>query len=37
VLGFVSIGFQGFILFTSSPFERLVPAAQDGHDLNPLL
>ncbi len=37
VLGFVSIGFQGFILFTSNPFERLVPAAQDGHDLNPLL
>jgi cytochrome c-type biogenesis protein CcmF len=37
VLGFVSIGFQGFILFTSNPFERLVPAAVDGQDLNPLL
>jgi cytochrome c-type biogenesis protein CcmF len=37
VLGFVSIGFQAFILFTSNPFERLVPAAMDGQDLNPLL
>ncbi|MGI9246020.1 MAG: heme lyase CcmF/NrfE family subunit [Steroidobacteraceae bacterium] len=37
VLGFVSVGFQGFILFTSNPFERLLPAAPDGQDLNPLL
>jgi cytochrome c-type biogenesis protein CcmF len=37
VLGVVSIGFQLFILLTSSPFERLVPAAMDGRDLNPLL
>jgi cytochrome c-type biogenesis protein CcmF len=37
VLGVVSIGFQSFILFTSSPFERLIPAATDGQDLNPLL
>jgi cytochrome c-type biogenesis protein CcmF len=37
VLGFVSIGFQLFILLTSSPFERLLPAAVDGRDLNPLL
>jgi len=37
VLGIVSIGFQLFILLTSSPFERLVPAAMDGRDLNPLL
>jgi cytochrome c-type biogenesis protein CcmF len=37
VLGIVSIGFQLFILLTSSPFERLVPAATDGRDLNPLL
>jgi cytochrome c-type biogenesis protein CcmF len=37
VLGFVSIGFQAFILFTSNPFERLIPAAMDGQDLNPLL
>jgi cytochrome c-type biogenesis protein CcmF len=37
VLGIISIGFQLFILLTSSPFERLVPAAMDGRDLNPLL
>ncbi len=37
VLGFVSVGFQAFILFTSNPFSRLVPAAIDGNDLNPLL
>ena len=37
VLRIVSIGFQLFILLTSSPFERLVPAAADGRDLNPLL
>ena len=37
VLGVVSIGFQLFILLTSSPFERLFPAAADGRDLNPLL
>jgi cytochrome c-type biogenesis protein CcmF len=37
VLGIVSIGFQLFILLTSSPFERLFPAAVDGRDLNPLL
>ncbi len=37
VLGVVSVGFQLFILLTSSPFERLIPAAVDGRDLNPLL
>jgi cytochrome c-type biogenesis protein CcmF len=37
VLGFVSVGFLLFILFTSNPFTRLVPAAEDGLDLNPLL
>jgi cytochrome c-type biogenesis protein CcmF len=37
VLGVVSIGFQLFILLTSSPFKRLFPAAVDGRDLNPLL
>jgi cytochrome c-type biogenesis protein CcmF len=37
VLGVVSIGFLSFILFTSNPFERLIPAATDGRDLNPLL
>jgi cytochrome c-type biogenesis protein CcmF len=37
VMGFVSTGFLLFILFTSNPFERLLPAAPDGRDLNPLL
>jgi cytochrome c-type biogenesis protein CcmF len=37
VLGVVSFGFLLFLLATSSPFERLVPAAVDGNDLNPLL
>ncbi len=37
VLGLVSIGFLLFMLMTSNPFERLIPAALDGRDLNPLL
>lgn len=37
VLGFVSFGFILFILVTSNPFERLVPAVVEGRDLNPLL
>ncbi|HEX9772722.1 MAG TPA: heme lyase CcmF/NrfE family subunit [Steroidobacteraceae bacterium] len=37
VLGVVSTGFLLFVLLTSNPFERLVPAAADGRDLNPLL
>jgi len=37
VMGFISIGFLLFILLTSNPFERLLPAALDGNDLNPLL
>ena len=37
VLGFLSIGFLLFALLTSNPFDRLVPAAMDGGDLNPLL
>ena len=37
ILGLVSTGFLMFILTTSSPFERLLPAAADGRDLNPLL
>ena len=37
VLGIVSVGFLLFLLFTSNPFARLVPAAADGGDLNPLL
>ena len=37
VLGFVSIGFLAFTLFTSNPFARLLPAPFDGRELNPLL
>jgi cytochrome c-type biogenesis protein CcmF len=37
VMGLVSTGFLLFLLFTSNPFERLVPAAAEGRDLNPLL
>jgi cytochrome c-type biogenesis protein CcmF len=37
VLGLVTVGFLAFILLTSNPFERLLPAAPDGRDLNPLL
>src|SRR6266851_9163586 len=37
VMGLVSAGFLLFLLFTSNPFERLVPAAAEGRDLNPLL
>jgi cytochrome c-type biogenesis protein CcmF len=37
VLGLVAVGFLFFILLTSNPFERLVPGAEEGQDLNPLL
>lgn len=37
VMGLISVGFLMFMLFTSSPFDRLLPAAADGRDLNPLL
>ncbi len=37
VLGFVSFGFLLFLLTTSNPFARLIPAAVEGRDLNPLL
>ena len=37
VLGLISVGFLSFMLFTSNPFDRLLPAAMDGRDLNPLL
>lgn len=37
VMGIVSIGFLAFLIFTSNPFERLLPAAIEGRDLNPLL
>jgi cytochrome c-type biogenesis protein CcmF len=37
IMGLISVGFLAFLLTTSNPFERLVPAAPDGNDLNPLL
>jgi cytochrome c-type biogenesis protein CcmF len=37
VMGLVSVGFLLFMLMVSNPFERLIPAALDGRDLNPLL
>lgn len=37
VLGIISIGFLAFLIFTSNPFARLLPAPLEGHDLNPLL
>ena len=37
VMGLISCGFILFTLLTSNPFIRLLPAAPDGRDLNPLL
>ncbi len=37
VLGLVMVGLLLFVLFTSNPFDRLLPAAENGRDLNPLL
>lgn len=37
VMGVISIGFLLFMLLTSNPFARLIPAPPDGRDLNPLL
>jgi len=37
VMGLVAAGFLAFMLFTSNPFDRLLPAPPDGRDLNPLL
>jgi len=38
VLGIISCGFVSFLLFTSNPFERMLPFFPiDGADLNPLL
>jgi len=37
VMGFICAGFLLFVLFTSNPFDRLIPAAIEGADLNPLL
>ncbi|MFT4825500.1 MAG: cytochrome c-type biogenesis protein CcmF [Halioglobus sp.] len=38
IMGFIAVGFIAFSLFTSNPFERLLPGTPlDGQDLNPLL
>jgi cytochrome c-type biogenesis protein CcmF len=37
VQAMIGAAFLAFILFTSNPFDRLVPAPADGNDLNPLL
>jgi len=38
VMGMISVGFIAFTLFTSNPFERVLPNVPvDGSDLNPLL
>jgi cytochrome c-type biogenesis protein CcmF len=37
VMGLISGGFMLFTLWTSNPFQRLIPAAMDGADLNPIL
>jgi cytochrome c-type biogenesis protein CcmF len=37
VMGLVSVGFLLFMLFTSNPFDRMLPGAIEGSDLNPLL
>jgi cytochrome c-type biogenesis protein CcmF len=37
VMGLLTLGVLLFVLLTSNPFERLVPAPLDGRDLNPQL
>ena len=37
VLGLVATGLMLFVLLTSNPFDRMLPAAEEGRDLNPLL
>ncbi|MDP1653953.1 MAG: heme lyase CcmF/NrfE family subunit [Rhodocyclaceae bacterium] len=37
VLGLILVGLLAFIVFTSNPFERLLPGAEEGRSLNPLL
>jgi cytochrome c-type biogenesis protein CcmF len=37
VLAAITSVFIAFTLFTSNPFDRLIPAAPEGRDLNPLL
>jgi cytochrome c-type biogenesis protein CcmF len=37
VQAMIALGFLAFMLFTSDPFARVMPAPPDGNDLNPLL
>ena len=37
VQAMVALGFYAFMLLTSNPFERVLPAPLNGNDLNPLL
>mgnify|MGYP001156786317 FL=1 len=38
VMGLLNLGFLAFLVFTSNPFERLIPMTPvEGSDLNPLL
>ncbi|MCD9028513.1 heme lyase CcmF/NrfE family subunit [Luteimonas sp. BDR2-5] len=37
VMGAVCLGFLAFLVFTSNPFERILPMPLEGRDLNPLL
>src|SRR5690606_26811184 len=38
VMGLLNVGFLAFLIWTSNPFERLLPLTpRDGADLNPLL
>ncbi len=37
VMGLITVGFLLFMLLTSNPFDRMLPAAAEGRDLNPLL
>lgn len=37
VMGIINVGFLAFLIFTSNPFARILPAAAEGRDLNPLL
>ncbi|VXB55015.1 heme lyase, CcmF subunit [Luteimonas sp. 9C] len=37
IMGLVCLGFLAFLIFTSNPFERILPMPLEGRDLNPLL
>ena len=37
VQAWIAVAFLGFLIITSNPFERMIPAPLEGQDLNPLL